>query len=152
MAREFTARRTIGGIIPVDMVGFEVFESLSMGRDLIVSVVEPRNPDFHRMFFGALQHLFKHRDDYSVFDEFRKDVTIKLGHYTMETVRGKLKPIAKSISFGNMDEISFRELFTKFEQMATGDDGICPDMPPSEIAVFWEIIDGNQGKLGNRVA
>lgn len=151
MPREFTARRTVGGIVPVDMDGFEILEGLPMGRDFFISARVHRNPKFHRMFMGAVKHLFNHRDDYSVYDEFRKDIAIKLGHYTVEIVRGKHKAVAKSISFASMDEISFREFFKAFEAIATGKDGICPDMPPSEIAAFWEILDGNSGKQGQRI-
>lgn len=48
------------------------------------------------------------------FDRFRKDVTILAGHFVpVWNVRNELRLEADSIAFGNMDEETFEQLFSK---------------------------------------
>ena len=48
------------------------------------------------------------------FDRFRHDITILAGYFTFTSdINGDPKAIAKSISFGNMSEDEFSELYSK---------------------------------------
>jgi hypothetical protein len=46
------------------------------------------------------------------FDQFRNDVTVLAGHYEMAvTLKGETRLTAKSISFGNMSQEEFEDLY-----------------------------------------
>lgn len=143
-------RRTMDGLTPVDMDGFAELDKITMGKDVRVSVTQSRNIKLHRMYFGAVAHLLRNQNLYTVLDDLHADICIALGHFTIETYRGKPKKRAKSISFAGMDEAAFREFFEGFVKLAC--ERIAPNLPESELNKFLEILDGNSGKLGNRAA
>ena len=85
-----------------------------------------RNPLFHRKFFALLNLGFEHFEmknegmiynGHKVaknFDSFRENITILAGYYEATTdVQGNLKLTAKSISFANMDEAEFEQVYSK---------------------------------------
>ena len=146
MPANLIMRRVGDALTPVDLDGFEFINGLPIGKDVKVSVTQSRNIKLHRMYFGALQHLLKNQDLYSVLGDLNNDICIALGHYTMETYRGEKKPRAKSISFAKMDETDFRQFFEGFVKLACT--RIAPNLPESELRAFYEILDGNQGRLG----
>lgn len=142
-------RRIGDGLAPIDMDGFEFLSGLPVGKELKVSVTQSRNIHLHRMYFGALQHLFRNQKLYSVLGDLHDDICIALGHCEMQTYRGEQKPRAKSISFAAMDEISFKQFFESFVELACT--RIAPTLPEKELRQFYEILDGNSGKQGSRI-
>lgn len=85
----------------------------------------PRNPKFHRKFFALLQvgfdawepsrkrKSYKGRPVEKNFEQFREDVTILSGHYVQTfDLKGHMVLRAKSISFANMDDAEFEQVYS----------------------------------------
>ena len=81
-----------------------------------------RNPKFHRKFFALMQFAWDNKpesmDSYfptskNVPDEFRKEIIKRAGYYVEHTnFKGVKEYRAKSISFANMSEDEFEELYS----------------------------------------
>lgn len=110
-------------LIPLDDVAREELDNIPDG-EVKVEISRPRNIKFHRKFFSLLKVAFdnwnapvvqhKGQDISPSFEEFRKNITIMCGWYTMDVdIKGTLRARAKSISFGSMDEIEFQALYNK---------------------------------------
>lgn len=111
-----------GALIPVDPQAADYIAKLKLGAGVTATVKLHRNPRFHRKFMALLNLAFDAWEPEEVmykgqvvgknFDQFRRDITILSGHYEMAVnLKGETRLTAKSISFANMDEAEFGELY-----------------------------------------
>lgn len=111
-----------GALVPVDPQAAEYIAKLKLGAGVTATVKLHRNPRFHRKFMALLNLAFdawepeeatyKGQKVGKNFDQFRRDITILSGHYEMAVnLKGETRLTAKSISFANMDEAEFSELY-----------------------------------------
>ena len=88
-----------------------------------------RSVKFHRKYFALLNLMFENWQQPELehkgetikpsFDRFRKDVAILSGWYnTVVNIDGELRLEPKSISFGNMSEDKFSELYSRTIDLA----------------------------------
>lgn len=95
------------------------------GETIEVKTVQKRNGRFHRKFFALLNVGYeawdpgrKHKTHKGLpvgknFEQFREDVTILAGYYEQTFgIDGAMKLKAKSISFANMEQPEFEELYS----------------------------------------
>lgn len=117
-------------LVPCDDEGLEYVKKLSQGKQVKAKITRPRNLQFHRKYFALLNHAFdcfepsdvevpQHLSVRGIVpeknrDRFRKDIAILAGYYHA-TIRvdGEVRIEADSISFANMDEDTFAELYEK---------------------------------------
>jgi hypothetical protein len=98
------------------------------GEIVSAEIKRPRNYKFHKKYFALLNYAFsiwepeepefksKLVNKYfgKNFDRFREDIICLAGYYDIvPTINGQVRPRAKSISFGRMDEDEFHELYSK---------------------------------------
>jgi hypothetical protein len=111
-----------GALVPVDPQAAEYIAKLKIGAGVTATVKRHRNPRFHRKFMALLNLAFDAWEPVEAtykgqrvgknFDQFRRDITILAGHYEMAVnLKGETRLTAKSISFANMDEDEFSELY-----------------------------------------
>jgi hypothetical protein len=122
-------------LMPAHETDLEAVKKLPNGQPIRCKVTRVRNPLFHRKFFALMNHLFDIWEPPVVmaahelaqgyfdadlaqpeknFDRFRKDLTILAGFYTHQfRVDGSVRVEPKSISFANMDEDEFEQLYDK---------------------------------------
>lgn len=97
---------------------------LPRGTVIRAAFKKARNSKFHRKFFALLTIGFDawepSIEDTSWgtpqknFEQFREDVTILAGYYTLDVrLDGSTRVSAKSISFANMGEEEFEQLYSK---------------------------------------
>jgi len=95
------------------------------GEMVQVEFIVPRNPKFHRKFFALLQVGYdawepgrKHKTHKGMpvaknFEQFREDITILAGFYEQTfDLQGRMTLRAKSISFANMEDPEFEQLYS----------------------------------------
>jgi hypothetical protein len=121
--KEIVLTKVAGGVLaPIDPQAAEYIAKLKTGAAVRATVKQQRNPRFHRKFMALLNLAFDAWEPAEAtykgqivgknFDQFRRDVTILAGHYEMAVnLKGETRLTAKSISFANMDEIEFGELY-----------------------------------------
>ena len=105
----------------------DYLKTLPRSQPLRVKVSKVRNYEFHKKFFALLNYAFemwepepgenqpawaKHITPEKNFDRFRKDIIILAGFREVSyRVNGDVRVEAKSISFANMSEDEFGELY-----------------------------------------
>ena len=113
---EITLIKTLNGSFkPAYDSDYEKAKKISLNEPLIYSYSKPRNYRFHKKFFALVNMVFDNQEQYTNIKHLRKDLTIESGFYdTRYDLHGNQVLEAKSISFANMDEIEFNELYNRF--------------------------------------
>jgi hypothetical protein len=106
-------RNTISGLVPLYPSDFDEKRKLRLGVDYEVSVTNPRNVGFHRKFFALLNigHENTHLD--MPFETYRKYITVKAGYFTAYQTPKGLFYDPESISFSNMNQDQFEEVYSR---------------------------------------
>lgn len=93
---------------------YEKAKKLKAGLQFECTVVKKRNYKFHKLYFALINMLFDNQEVYDNIDHLRTDLTIAAGYYTQRiNIKNEIVTESKSISFSNMDEIEFNELYSK---------------------------------------
>lgn len=120
---------SLRGMSEADQVAYKNFKTrlnkLEEGELCSIDAKLPRNSRFHRKFFAMLNLGYlawepkrKHKNYKGEpvtknFERFRSDCLIMAGHYEQTfSLDGKLKLEAKSISFANMEQAEFEEIYS----------------------------------------
>lgn len=120
---------SLRGMSETDQVAYKNFKTrlnkLEEGELCSIEAKLPRNSRFHRKFFAMLnlgfdawepkrQHKsYKGEPVTKNFERFRSDVLILAGYYEQTfNLDGELKLEAKSISFSNVDQPKFEEIYS----------------------------------------
>ena len=114
--------KTLNGFVPSDAETNEWFEKLTMGQVVHADFKKMRNYKFHKKFFTLLAFSYQYWLPGEIDskwgvpeknpEQFRKNVTILAGYYTMViNIDGSVSPKAKSISFANMEQEEFDKLY-----------------------------------------
>ena len=122
-------KKVFGGFVPADPQATEYMDKQANGTYLTCEIKKPRNGKFHRKYFALLNTGFEWWNPfvpeiendiqkYGVpeknFERFRKEVIILAGYCDpVFNTRGELRLEAKSISFANMDDDVFADLYDK---------------------------------------
>lgn len=113
-----------GMLVPTSESDMEAIAALKNGETYRIEIKRPRNAKFHRKYFALLDILFDLFEPTPVEykgepvlknrERFRKDIAIACGHYDLVVnLKGEVRAEAKSISFANMDEIEFSQLYSR---------------------------------------
>lgn len=123
MGKQIILRKgNLNTLIPVDQQGADYIQALKPGQQIRADLVKARNLKFHGKFFSLLTMAFEYWEPElpvykgqvaeKNFEKFRSDVTVMAGYYdVVANMRGEVQLIAKSISFANMDDTEFQELY-----------------------------------------
>lgn len=138
MARLYLTR-TLTGFIPADEPSRETWKRYKLGEEYRADIVKPRNYKFHKLCFALLNLTFDNQEQYepTQFNLFRKMVAIEAGHVEYVTSPdGEIFPQAKSLSYDEMDDIEFEQLFPKMMDVCAT---IMHNMDKKELAREVEI-------------
>lgn len=111
-----------GALVPADPQASEYIAKLKMGAPVKAEVKRMRNYQFHKKLFALLNFAFDNWEPTEAtykgqvaqknFDQFRNDVTCLAGFgETTITLKGEVRVVAKSISFGSMSQDDFDALY-----------------------------------------
>jgi hypothetical protein len=128
---EILVVRTINNLLkPAFDEDLEHFKKLPKDGYFEIKYTKKRNVRFHRKFFALLKIAFENQSDYRLMEDLRRDLTITSGHYeeVVNKITGEVYKKAKSISFSNMDEAEFNEIYNDVK----------------EVVVKWLGIDNEQ--------
>lgn len=99
------------------------FSKIKLGDIIRIEYKRPRNQKMHSKYFALLNIAFDAFEPNTPhngvmveknFKRFRKDIAIQAGHYdVVVNLDGELRLEAKSISFGNMEQEDFDDLYNK---------------------------------------
>lgn len=104
--------RTLSGFKPAYDSDFELSKKIKLNEIYQYEFKQPRNLKFHRKFFALINMIFQNQEQYTNIEHLRKDLIIESGNYDLRhDLLGVEIREAKSISFAQMDEIQFSELY-----------------------------------------
>jgi hypothetical protein len=111
-----------GALVPVDQDGIERVAKMKVGDGVKCSIAKYNNLQFHRKMFALANLAYdawepEEKEHKGIpitknFDQFREDITILAGFYeTRVRLNGEVRFIAKSWSFGSMDDFEKERLY-----------------------------------------
>lgn len=132
----------------------EIDEKLHNGAVYRAEVVKERNSRFHRKVLSLLRYAFDNWTPEPVeglamppikdFDNFREQITIAAGYgYPVFNPDGSFVMKAESISFANMEEIKFEDLFSSYVDTLLA--GVLKGHAREDIDSFVNTILGYAG-------
>ena len=112
-----------GCLIPQDDAAAEFIQKMKAGELLRGDFKRVRNYKFHRKYFALVGYAFDQWEPSELqyqgqpvrktIGRFRKDVAILAGFFeTTVNLKGDVRLEAKSISFAQMDELEFEQLYS----------------------------------------
>lgn len=112
--------RTSTGLRPYTDDDYEEMKKIKVGSIVNANIVRPRNVKFHRKFFALIRAAWdslteQQRINLRSIDTFREQLLITSGFSEpLYDLNGqKFLERAKSISFANMDEPAFNEVYSR---------------------------------------
>ncbi len=110
---EFFAQISNKRLVPEYDSDQEQISKLKPGTTYKFVVTSPRNIRFHRLFFALINLCYENQTEYTNADDLRAVLTMKAGYYkAIRTDKGTIY-LPESISFASMDEIKFKEVYSK---------------------------------------
>jgi hypothetical protein len=100
-------------IIPLYDSDHEVLRKVKKNTPLKFTVVKERYYEFHKKVMALFNLGFENQEKINSFDNYRKIVTMKAGFFTTEVTDRGTVYFADSISYANMDQDKFEELFSR---------------------------------------
>lgn len=109
-------KKEFGKLIPCFNSDYDNLKEckLKEGEIYEIEIKKKRNYEFHKKYFALINLCYDNQEHFELFDDLRDYLTIKCGYYRkiiMPSGYEQIKP--KSISFANMDEIEFNDLYSK---------------------------------------
>ena len=106
-------RNTISGLIPLYPSDYDEKRKLKLGQDYEADIKNPRNIGFHRKFFAMVNIGHENTSMEMPFETYRKYMIMKAGYFkAYQTPKGHYYE-ADSISFGNMTQDEFEEVYSR---------------------------------------
>lgn len=104
--------RTLSGFKTAYESDFELAKKIKIGEVYEYEYKKPRNYRFLKKFFALVNMVFENQEQYTNIEHLRKDLIIESGNYYLRhDLHGVEIREAKSISFANMTEEEFSELY-----------------------------------------
>jgi len=127
--------KTQTGLKPAYDSDYEVYSKIPLNEVFEIEYKKPRNIGFHRKYFALIKLAFENQTDYRNLNDLRRDISIVAGYYdeVVNKVTGEVYKMPKSISFAQMDEIEFSELYEKTK------DVICKWLGVTDESIEQEI-------------
>jgi len=131
--------KTPRGLLPVYDSDMEIYSKIPMNKEFEIEYVKKRNLKFHKKYFALLKLAFENQSDYRLLEDLRRDVIITAGWYdeTVSVITGEVLKVAKSISFAQMDEVEFSQLYEKTKDVISRWLGIDNETIDNEIMQFF---------------
>ena len=110
-------------------------KKVKVGDIVECEIKQPRNYNFHKKFFALIELVFQNQEITDEKEDLRAYLIMKAGFYkTVQTKEGVMY-LPKSISFSNMDEIEFHDLYGKLLNVA------CNLLDLDEKTIIEEIAE-----------
>lgn len=91
---------------------YDIAKKITLNEPIEFEFKKVRNYKFHKKFFALINLVYENQEQYNNIEHLRKDLTISAGYYDLRyNIEGVEIQDAKSISFAQMDENEFSELY-----------------------------------------
>ena len=132
--------KTSNGIIkPAYGSDHEYFKKMPTNEVFEIEYKKQRNIKFHRKFFALIKLAYENQSDYRLMEDLRRDLLITSGNYNevVNKITGEVFKVADSISFSNMDDVKFNEVYESVKEVIAKWLGITNENINEEISRFY---------------
>lgn len=132
-------KKTQTGLRPVFDSDHEIYSKIQLGEEFEIEYRKARNLRFHKKLFALFKLCFSNQEAYSNLNDLRRDLTITAGYYTESAnmLTGEVFKHAKSISFANMDELEFSDLYESIKSVIIAWLGVTDEDIEEQILQFF---------------
>ena len=137
---EILVVKTINNLLkPAFDEDLEHFKKLPKDGYFEIKYTKKRNVRFHRKFFALLKIAYENQSDYRLMEDLRRDLIITSGHYeeVVNYMTGEVYKIAKSISFSQMDDTEFNNIYNDVKEVIVKWLGITNENINDEINQYY---------------
>jgi len=93
---------------------YETAKKIPLNEPIEFEFKKKRNYKFHKKFFALLNLVYENQEQYNNIEHLRKDLIVSAGFYDLRyNIEGVELQEPKSISFANMDQNEFQDLYSK---------------------------------------
>jgi hypothetical protein len=110
---EIYVKNTLQGLVPLYPADLEEKKHLKLNEEYKVEVTRPRNYQFHKKFMALVNIGWENTSLEMPFDTYRRYLIMKAGYFKMYSTNKGTYYEAESISFANMDQIRFEEVYSR---------------------------------------
>lgn len=134
---KITLIRTLSGFTPAYGSDHEQAKKIKIGEAAEADIRRPRNYQFHKKFFALLNIGWENTPEIDMpFETYRRWVTMRAGFYKVfHTPKGELYE-PESISFANMDDDAFAEVYSRVLDVILKDTGADKEMVENMLIGF----------------
>lgn len=130
-------KNTLSGLVPLYPADLEEKKRLKLGAEYEVEIKHPRNIGFHKKFFALVNIGHQNTSLEMPFETYRRYVIMKAGYFKVyNTGKGSYYE-AESISFANMDQIQFEEVYSRVLDIIIKDLGVSKDEIEETLINFF---------------
>jgi hypothetical protein len=131
--------KTQTGLKPSYDSDYEVYSKIPLNEVFEIEYRKPRNYNFHKKYFALMKLAFENQSDYRNLNDLRRDISIVAGYYdeVVNKVTGEVYKMPKSISFAQMDEIEFSELYERTKDVICKWLGVTDESIEEEIHQYF---------------
>lgn len=103
-----------GTLIPDSEEVAEKLKAIPNGQGILIEYKPKRSYRFHKKLFALLNLIYQNQEHYKSVDNILEVVKFRAGHFeTIVLHNGNTHYKAKSISFADMNELEFKEFYSK---------------------------------------
>ena len=131
--------KTQTGLKPAWDSDYEIYSKIPLNEVFEIEYRKPRNYNFHKKYFALIKLAFENQTDYRNLNDLRRDISIVAGYYdeVVNKVTGEVYKMPKSISFAQMDEIEFSELYERTKDVICKWLGVTDESIEEEIYQYF---------------
>lgn len=132
-------KKTNKGLLPMYDSDYEIYSKIPLGEEFQIEYKKQRNLKFHKKMFALFKLCFENQEVYSNLNDLRRDLIITSGYYTetANMLTGEVFKHAKSISFANMDELEFSDLYESIKSVIISWIGVTDEEIETEILQYF---------------
>jgi len=134
---ELYVKNTLHGLMPLYPADFEEKKKLKLGKEYKCTIVNPRNYQFHKKFMALINIGHQNTEFDMPFDTYRRYITTKAGYFKSYTTKKGTYFEAESISFSNMTQDKFEELYSRVIDVIIKDIGVTNEEIENELINFF---------------
>jgi len=134
---EIFVKNTLTGLIPLYPSDMDEKRKLKIGHEYKCKITNPRNIEFHKKFFALINLGHQNTSLEMPLDVYRKYITTKAGYFKAYTTPKGTFFDAESISFGNMSQDKFEEVYSRCIDVIIKDIGSTTEEVESQLINFF---------------
>ena len=124
-------------IVPLYNSDYDILARVKKNTPLRFEIVQERNYEFHKKVMALYNLGFENQEKINNFDHYREFVTMQAGFYVAYEMDLYVWKKAKSISYANMQQDEFEQLFNRLLDVISKELDTKPEVIRLQLQDFY---------------